>query len=222
MKTLLTVAALFALSPAFAADPAAAPAKAAKPAVHRYLIERTFPPGALAGLDAAAKAKVNATNGKFGVRWVTSYANADETKTFFQIVQNKLLWAITGSTAAEIASVVDVCLAELDAQHAHTAAVIANRCEPGELADVAEALRKFSQRSYVLPDEPLLSAPTVAELEKAVGGTPVSGEESLREREVTGVLVAGMTADHVLERLRDDIAVITPGDRSIASGTPYS
>ena len=43
---------------------------------------------------------------------------------------------------------------------------------------------------------------------------PVSGEQSLREREVTGVLVAGMTADHVLERLRDGMAVITPGDRS--------
>lgn len=119
-----------------------------------------------------------------------------------------------GRTAAEIASVIDVCLAELDAQHAHTAAVVANRCDPAGLTDIAAALRKFAQRSYVLPDEPLLSAPTVAELEKAVGGTPVSGEESLREREVTGVLVAGMTADHVLERLRDGIAVITPGDRS--------
>jgi phosphate acetyltransferase len=119
-----------------------------------------------------------------------------------------------GRTAAEVASVVEVCLAELDAQHAHTAAVVANRCEPAELTEVAQALRKFAQRSYVLPDAPLLSAPTVAELEKAVGATPVSGEESLREREVTGVLVAGMTADHVLERLRDGMAVITPGDRS--------
>lgn len=119
-----------------------------------------------------------------------------------------------GRTAAEIAGVIDVCLAELDAQHAHTAAVVANRCDPDRLTDIAAALRTFAQRSYVLPEEPLLSAPTVAELEKAVGGTPVSGEESLRDREVTGVLVAGMTADHVLERLRDGIAVITPGDRS--------
>lgn len=119
-----------------------------------------------------------------------------------------------GRTAAEIASVIDVCLAELDAQHAHTAAVVANRCDPTGLTDIAAALRRFAQRSYVLPEEPLLSAPTVAELEKAVGATPVSGEESLREREVTGVLVAGMTADHVLERLRDGMAVITPGDRS--------
>ncbi len=29
---------------------------------HRYLIERTFPVGALDGVDAAAKQKVNANN----------------------------------------------------------------------------------------------------------------------------------------------------------------
>lgn len=119
-----------------------------------------------------------------------------------------------GRTPDEVARVVEVCLAELAAQRAHTAAVVANRCEPARLGEVAEALEAFPQRSYVLPEEPLLSAPTVAELEKAVGGTPVSGEASLREREVTGVLVAGMTADHVLERLGDGMAVITPGDRS--------
>ena len=50
--------------------------------MHRYMIERTFPAGALAGLDSAAKAKVNATNSKFGAHWVTSYANSDETKTY--------------------------------------------------------------------------------------------------------------------------------------------
>jgi phosphate acetyltransferase len=66
----------------------------------------------------------------------------------------------------------------------------------------------------VLPEEPLLSAPTVAELEKAVDGTPISGDAQLREREVMAILVAGMTADHVLERLSDGMAVITPGDRS--------
>jgi phosphate acetyltransferase len=119
-----------------------------------------------------------------------------------------------GRTPSEVASVVEVCLAELIAQHAHTAAVVANRCEPAELAAVAQVLRPFAQRSYVLPEDPLLSAPTVAELEEAVNGTPVSGEASLREREVMAMMVAGMTADHVLERLRDGMAVITPGDRS--------
>jgi hypothetical protein len=55
---------------------------ASKDGVHRYVVERTFPAGALARLDAALKAKVNANNAKFGVRWVMSYANAAKTKTF--------------------------------------------------------------------------------------------------------------------------------------------
>ena len=79
MKTLIAMIPVLMLSSAFAAD---LPAQPAKPAVHRYLIERTFPAGALAGLDAAGKAKINATNAKFGVHWKMSYANAEQTKTF--------------------------------------------------------------------------------------------------------------------------------------------
>lgn len=83
MKTLVTVFLLLLLGPAFAVDP---PAPAAptptKSAVHRYLVERTFPPGALDGLDAATKKKVNANNATVGVRWIQSFANADKTKTF--------------------------------------------------------------------------------------------------------------------------------------------
>ena len=48
----------------------------------RYMIERTFPKGALDGLDATAKAGVNAANAQFGVNWITSYANADRTRTY--------------------------------------------------------------------------------------------------------------------------------------------
>jgi phosphate acetyltransferase len=119
-----------------------------------------------------------------------------------------------GRSPDEVVSVVEVCLAELVAQRAHTAAVVANRCAPAELAAVADALRSFVSHSYVLPDDPLLSAPTVAELQMAVDGTLISGDTELVAREAMGVLVAGMTADHVLERLRDGMAVITPGDRS--------
>ena len=80
MKTLGALLPLLFLSSAFAGE-AAAPATGADH-VHRYLVERTFPQGALAGLDAATKAKVNANNASLGVRWVQSYANADKTKTY--------------------------------------------------------------------------------------------------------------------------------------------
>ncbi|BDX34615.1 phosphate acetyltransferase [Mycobacterium antarcticum] len=117
-------------------------------------------------------------------------------------------------TPEDVAHVVELCLAEIAGQHAHTAAVVANRCDPAELTAVAEALKRVAPKSYVLPEEPLLVAPSVAELRDAVGGTMSSGDDSLLNREVLGVLVAGMTAEHVLERLREGMAVITPGDRS--------
>jgi hypothetical protein len=83
MKKLVPLLSFLLLSPAFAADPPAQPAASpAKVSAHRYLIERTFPAGALKGLDAATKKKVNANNASVGVRWIQSYANADETKTF--------------------------------------------------------------------------------------------------------------------------------------------
>ncbi|MGH3531196.1 MAG: phosphotransacetylase family protein, partial [Mycobacterium sp.] len=121
-----------------------------------------------------------------------------------------------GRSAEQVAHVVEVCLAELDAQHAHTAAVVANRCRPSQLTAVAEALRTFGPRTFVLPDEPLLVAPTVADLQTAVNGTLISGDCALMGREAMGVVVAGMTADHVLERLGEGVAVVTPGDRSDA------
>ena len=117
-------------------------------------------------------------------------------------------------TADEVAAVVELCLDELAAHHAHTAAVVANRCEPLQLAAVADALGRFTPQTYVLPAAPLLFAPTVADLQRAVNGTLVSGDRELMGREVMGVAVAGMTADHVLERLRSGVAVVTPGDRS--------
>jgi phosphate acetyltransferase len=119
-----------------------------------------------------------------------------------------------GRTPEQIAQVVELCLAELASQHAHTAAVVANRCDPAQMTAVADALKHFEPQTYVLPEEPLLVAPSVAELQSAVGGTVLRGDPALLTREVMDVLVAGMTAEHVLERLTEGVAVITPGDRS--------
>ena len=54
----------------------------AEPATHRYMVVRTFPAGALEGLDEAGKQQVVDNNDANGVRWIRSYASADLTKTF--------------------------------------------------------------------------------------------------------------------------------------------
>ena len=114
----------------------------------------------------------------------------------------------------EIAQAIELCMVELAAQHAHTAAVVANRCNPGQLDAVATACADLGAPVYVIPEEPLLVAPTVGELMTALDGALVHGDPSLLGREVLHVMVAGMTADHLLERLKEASAVITPGDRS--------
>jgi hypothetical protein len=83
MKTLISILATLICASAFAGETTKT-ANAAQPAptTHRYLIERTFPAGALEGLDAATKSKVNSNNASVGVRWVQSYANAAKTKTY--------------------------------------------------------------------------------------------------------------------------------------------
>lgn len=84
-KTISLTLACLLIGAVFAGEPATHPQVSSKiPAasMHRYLVERTFPAGALAGLDAATKSQVNARNASVGVRWVKSYATADKTKTF--------------------------------------------------------------------------------------------------------------------------------------------
>jgi hypothetical protein len=84
MKTVTALFGCLILGAALAAQaqtPSAATTEAS-PGSHRYIVERTFKPGALDGLDAALKAKVNANNSKYGVHWLMSYANAEKTKTY--------------------------------------------------------------------------------------------------------------------------------------------
>jgi phosphate acetyltransferase len=119
-----------------------------------------------------------------------------------------------GRSVEQVVHAAEVCLTELNIQHAHTAAVVANRCEPTQLSAITDALRPLAPETYAVPDEPLLVAPTVADLQAAVGGMLLSGDSALMSREVMSVVVAGMTADHVLERLGEAAAVVTPGDRS--------
>ena len=69
-------------------------------------------------------------------------------------------------TPTEVAQVVELCLIEISGQHAHTAAVVANRCEPSQMAAVAEALEG-------LPAEVVRDARRAA-AGRARGGRPCS------------------------------------------------
>ncbi len=119
-----------------------------------------------------------------------------------------------GRTPDEVRQLVELCTGELKAEHAQSVAIVANRCDPDQLDAVRAELAGFEVPSWTLPEVPLLIAPTMAELCTAVDGELWSGDPELLNREALAVMVGGMTAEHILERLTEGVVVIAPGDRS--------
>ncbi|MEV0682800.1 phosphate acetyltransferase [Nocardia sp. NPDC050378] len=117
-------------------------------------------------------------------------------------------------TPAEVKQLVELCASELAGEHAQLVAVIANRCAPDGMDEICAALADFDVPSWTLPEVPLLMAPTMGELCEAIDGEIYSGDPELLQREALRIMVGGMTAEHILERLSDGVVVIAPGDRS--------
>ena len=127
-----------------------------------------------------------------------------------------LLLAVNGHdrTPETVAAITGRCVTELGAVHAGPAAVVVNRCDPARLEAVAAALDETGLPVFALPEVPLLAAPTMAELCEALDGSLYSGDPELLRREAISVMVGGMTAEHILERLVEGQVVIVPADRS--------
>ena len=119
-------------------------------------------------------------------------------------------------TPEEIATNARLTLDELRADHAHPVGVVVNRCDVDEMESIQAELSSLDVPAWTLPNQALLTAPTMGELREAVGGTLYSGDPALLDREVMAVMVGGMTGDRILERLVDGMVVIVPADRTDA------
>ncbi|MEE3851506.1 phosphate acetyltransferase [Gordonia sp. LSe1-13] len=117
-------------------------------------------------------------------------------------------------SAVDMAGIAELLLTEIAAAHATTAAIIVNRCAPELLTVTRQEVEKVGVPTWCLPEEPVLFAPTMAELKDALGANMYSGDEVLLDREALNVMAGGMTVEHILERLTDGTVVITPADRS--------
>ncbi|MEP7766068.1 phosphate acetyltransferase [Sanguibacter sp. 25GB23B1] len=120
-----------------------------------------------------------------------------------------------GRSPAGVRQLSEVCVSELEANHAQVIGVVANRCVPGDLPEIqAEFAAVGALPVWTVPEDPFLMAPTVSQLMEAVQGHQVLGDPELLGREVLDVLVGAMNFEHLLDRLSDGAAVIVPGDRS--------
>lgn len=114
-----------------------------------------------------------------------------------------------GRTADEMRQVAELTIPELGAAHASLLAVVVNRAEPGAAAKI-----KTEVPVWAIPEDPLLVAPTVAAIAKALDGTLLQGDPALLNREAMSFLIAAMTVENVLPRLSEGAVVVVPADRS--------
>ncbi|MEV4807016.1 phosphate acetyltransferase [Nonomuraea sp. NPDC049421] len=131
-----------------------------------------------------------------------------------------------GRTAAQISAAVELSSRELAHHHAGELAVVVTRAEPGALAPggalapapptAAGLVPDHPTPVFVLPEEPSLRAPTVADLMDACDGRFFLGERDGLGREAGALMVGAMSLPNILLRCTEGVAVIIPSDRAAA------
>ncbi|MGW2279585.1 phosphate acetyltransferase [Streptomyces sp. NPDC001770] len=94
-------------------------------------------------------------------------------------------------------------------------AMVVNRVAPEDRDALAERIvERLTVPVYVLPDDPALSAPTVAQVTAALGGTVLLGDDAGLARDALDFVFGGAMLPRVLKALTPGCMVVTPGDRA--------
>ncbi|MFD9565231.1 phosphate acetyltransferase [Streptomyces sp. NPDC059994] len=94
-------------------------------------------------------------------------------------------------------------------------AMVVNRVNPQDREAIADRLKaRLPVPCYVLPDEPALAAPTVAQITSALGGTVLLGDDAGLARDALDFVFGGAMLPNFLNALTPGCLVVTPGDRA--------
>ncbi|KAB1144531.1 phosphate acetyltransferase [Streptomyces luteolifulvus] len=94
-------------------------------------------------------------------------------------------------------------------------AMVTNRVARTDRDEIAQRLgSRLPVPCYVLPDEPALAAPTVAQITHALGAKVVLGDDSGLARDALDFVFGGAMLPNLLHALTPGCLVVTPGDRA--------
>ncbi|MER5204287.1 phosphate acetyltransferase [Streptomyces sp. NPDC002825] len=94
-------------------------------------------------------------------------------------------------------------------------AMVVNRVAGEDREAIAERLAaRLPVPCYVLPDEPALAAPTVAQITHALGASVVLGDDAGLARDALDFVFGGAMLPNFLNALTPGCLVVTPGDRA--------
>ncbi|MGW7522915.1 phosphate acetyltransferase [Streptomyces sp. NPDC054783] len=94
-------------------------------------------------------------------------------------------------------------------------AMVTNRVAREDRDEIAERLaNRLPVPCYVVPDEPALSAPTIAQIAQVLDAKVLLGDDSGLARDVLGFVFGGAMLPNLLGALTPGCLVMTPGDRA--------
>jgi phosphate acetyltransferase len=126
--------------------------------------------------------------------------------------------ALPARSVADVVRVAQSALSQIRHAHASVLAVMVNRANQVDSAALLDQVGALDSSLYVatIPEDTFLVAPTVRSVMAAIEGTLLHGDDELLEREALGVMVAAMSLESIIHRLREGFVVLVPGDRSDA------
>lgn len=126
--------------------------------------------------------------------------------------------ALPARSVADVVRVTQSALSQIRHAHASVLAVMVNRANQVDSAALLDQVGTLDSSLYVatIPEDTFLVAPTVRSVMAAIEGTLLHGDDELLEREALGVMVAAMSLESIIQRLREGFVVLVPGDRSDA------
>ncbi|MFE9095307.1 phosphate acetyltransferase [Streptomyces sp. NPDC007264] len=94
-------------------------------------------------------------------------------------------------------------------------AMVVNRVAAQDREAISERLDfRLPVPCYVLPDDPALSAPTVAQITQVLGARVVLGDDAGMARDALDFVFGGAMLPNLLHALTPGCLVVTPGDRA--------
>ncbi|MFH9982783.1 phosphate acetyltransferase [Streptomyces sp. NPDC017179] len=94
-------------------------------------------------------------------------------------------------------------------------AMVTNRVAREDRDEIAEQLAgRLPVPCWVVPDEPALSAPTVAQITQVLDGRVLLGDDSGLARDALDFVFGGAMLPNLLKALTPGCLVVTPGDRA--------
>ncbi len=117
-------------------------------------------------------------------------------------------------SADQVKRMTESAIDAFEGRHNTVVALVATHADEAEAGNIAEALHSVRDAVVaVLPNHPVLRAPSVGAQFAAVGATQWLGQSEFLTHESLHTIVGGMTLPNLLPHLKREATVIMPADR---------